>query len=63
MKGLKLTLFASMLMVGTMFVPQMKAGQFDKLTKMTFNNPVEVPGRVLAPRHLRVRAAGFRVRP
>jgi hypothetical protein len=43
------TLLAALFMVA-MFVPRARASAWDQLTRVTFNNPVQVPGnRVLGP--------------
>ena len=39
--------FTCLLLVGTMFVPLSQAGEWNKKTIFTFNEPVEVPGAVL----------------
>jgi LPXTG-motif cell wall-anchored protein len=51
MKNRQLSLLAAagLFFAGTFFVPQVKAGDFDMLTHVKFNQPVEIPGMVLAP--------------
>ncbi len=40
---------ASLILATAALVPQAKADEWDKQTKVTFNNPVEIPGMVLGP--------------
>ena len=44
---LKFALFALLAAGATLFAPAARADEWDKLTVMTFNEPVEIPGKVL----------------
>lgn len=39
--------FLAMLLLGTVFLPQARADEYNEATKFTFSQAVEVPGRVL----------------
>jgi len=40
---------SAMLLVGTAFLPALKADEWNKKTVVTFDQPVEIPGQVLSP--------------
>jgi hypothetical protein len=42
-------IFTSLVVGGLLLTPRARASMTDELTKMTFNNPVEIPGKVLLP--------------
>jgi hypothetical protein len=42
-------IFSSLVLGGLVLTPRARASTTDELTKMTFNNPVEIPGKVLLP--------------
>lgn len=48
MKKLSLTLTACFLILGGVLAPRIRADQWNQMTYVTFNQPVEIPGRVLS---------------
>jgi hypothetical protein len=48
MKKLSLTFSACFLILGGVLVPRIRADQWNQMTYVTFNQPVEIPGRVLS---------------
>ena len=47
MKKLILTTAFSLALFGALLVPKVRADEWDKMTTVTFNEPVQVPGKVL----------------
>lgn len=49
MKTATFAVLGSLMMLGVLVVPRARANEWNKEMTLTFNHPVEIPGRVLEP--------------